>query len=105
MTNPAMAYHAFYNCLLLTTQQHFRLTSTNPSAQREPGRPWFNEDAKSAVSKARAAFNVWSGDPLNTFNRIAWKRAEAQKRRFFVASRVNPGSHSPPNWIREEPTR
>lgn len=51
ITNPAMAYHAFYNCLLLTTQQHFRLTSTNPSAQREPGRPWFNEDAKTAVSR------------------------------------------------------
>ena len=108
ISNPANAYHTFYNCLMLATQQNFRLASPNPSAQQEPGRPWFNEEAEKVVQEARAAFNSWSNNPLCTSARIAWKKAEAVKKRTLrrlkkgswetFASNLDPRGANPKVW-------
>ena len=79
--DPASAYHTFYTCLMVTSHEEFRLSSHNPSQKREPGRPWFTEEALTVVQNARNAFYAWRVDPLSESARMDWSKAEAIKKR------------------------
>ena len=74
----AEAYNILYSGMIASAEQHF---SRQPKDQREPERPWWNNDCRMAVSRARAARRRWLNQPFNPALKTELNRLEAIRNR------------------------
>ena len=84
--DPSIAYNTFASSIVSVSRKHFRLSRPSISPEKEPCRPWFNEDCKKAVAVFRKARAAWIAQP-SMENLLAKKKADAIKKRVIKKER------------------
>ena len=79
LTEPAAISDAFYSSINSASQKHF--TPKSSENRREPDKPWWNQECKNAVSRARKARRAWLKNPNNTRLKTKLNRQEALKKK------------------------
>ena len=78
--DPDTAHQTFADALIETSKQFHRLSKFDPSKKREKPPIWYNEECIELKAEVSARIRAFRKD-LSLDNLMAWKKAEAAKKR------------------------
>lgn len=75
--DPSKCYDTIYQAIINASKLVFRLSNPSKQKNREPEKPLWTEECKSAAEETRKALKEWRLDSFSTEKRIRWKKCEA----------------------------